>query len=397
MKFSILIPTRNRLEFLKMALHSVIAQDYSDWEVIVSDNASEQDVAGYIHSLQEPRIKYFRTEQFVSVTENWNSALEKNSGDYVLMIGDDDCLMKGYFTTVLQLLKKYPEPDLIYTSGFLYAYPGVMPGHPNGFLTVHGNAGFLEGKKEPFWLKKQEAIDLVHAAMDFRVKVSFNAQYALIHRSLIEKMHTKGSFYQTPYPDYYAMLALLLSAEKILACPFPLVLIAICPKSFGFFYFNQREADGAEFLKNPPEHTEQKHLQKEVLPGTKMNTFWLFSMEEVRKNYKETFPLKLNYKRYRFLQILKSYKRWALTKERNVLKELWQKMRWREKGVLGTPYLLLGVCLRCIPLPLRSKIANRLDFWSGSHPSFHPQKIEKHFTSALEVFEKIDWKEYELN
>ena len=130
MKFSVLLPTRNRLELLKYAVESVRRQDYPDWEIIISDNFSEQDIAGYVASLNEPRIKYYRTGSFIPVTDNWNTALEKSSGDYVTMLGDDDCLMKGYFTAVHHLIQKNDHPDFIYNSAFLYAYPKVMPSFP---------------------------------------------------------------------------------------------------------------------------------------------------------------------------------------------------------------------------------------------------------------------------
>ena len=77
MKFSVLLPTRNRLELLKYAIETVRRQDYDNWEIIISDNYSEEDIAGYIQSLKEPRIKYYRTDSFVPVTDNWNNALEK--------------------------------------------------------------------------------------------------------------------------------------------------------------------------------------------------------------------------------------------------------------------------------------------------------------------------------
>jgi glycosyltransferase involved in cell wall biosynthesis len=42
MKFSVLLPTRNRLNLLSYAIETVIRQDYSDWEIIISDNCSEE-------------------------------------------------------------------------------------------------------------------------------------------------------------------------------------------------------------------------------------------------------------------------------------------------------------------------------------------------------------------
>ena len=64
MKFSILIPTRNRLDLLRYAVDSVRRQDYDDWEIVVSDNASTQDVAGYVRGLGDARVRYFRSDRF---------------------------------------------------------------------------------------------------------------------------------------------------------------------------------------------------------------------------------------------------------------------------------------------------------------------------------------------
>jgi glycosyltransferase involved in cell wall biosynthesis len=162
MKFSVLLPTRNRLELLKYAVETVRRQDYSDWEVIISDNYSEDDIAGYVRLLNEPRIKYYRTESFIPVTDNWNNAMDKSTGDYVIMLGDDDCLMKGFFTTIKTLIETYNRPDFIYSKAFLYAYPGVLPDFPKGFLKSYDYASFFKSAKEPFWLRREQALNLVH-------------------------------------------------------------------------------------------------------------------------------------------------------------------------------------------------------------------------------------------
>lgn len=396
MKFSVLLPTHNRLELLKIAIHSVLKQDFQDWEVIVSDNFSQEDIAGYIQSLNDSRIKYFRTEKFVPVTENWNNAMEKSTGDYVIMIGDDDCLMKGYFTTINQLLEEYPDPDFIYTSGFMYAYPGVMPWSPSGFLSAFGNASFLESKQEPFWLERTAALKLVHDVLNFKVMFAFNVQYSVLSRHFINKMLTKGKFYQTSYPDYYTMTAMFLEGQRILACPLPLIMVGISPKSFGFFHFNQLENDAADFLQLTPEHLEHPHLQKLLLPGTQMNTFWLFSMETVKNNYQNEYALEPNYQRYRWLQMIKIYKQWIVNKKRDdtKIKMLWSRMTWREKATMGLPLHLIALLLLFIPLFLRKKMANRLELLGKSHPAFKSLRVEGNYTSALQVFEEIESAHY---
>ncbi len=107
MKFSVLLPTRNRLEYLRYAVETVRRQDYSNWEIIVSDNCSEEDISAYVHSLNEPRIKYVRTLELVPVTDNWNNALQQCDGDYVVMLGDDDGLLPGYFSTLLRIFSRF--------------------------------------------------------------------------------------------------------------------------------------------------------------------------------------------------------------------------------------------------------------------------------------------------
>lgn len=105
MKFSLLIPTRNRLNLLKYAVASVLSQSYNDWEIIISDNASTEDIKGYVSSLNEPRIKYSRSEEFLSITENWNRCIDLCTGDYVIMIGDDDILLKNHFQIMRNLIE----------------------------------------------------------------------------------------------------------------------------------------------------------------------------------------------------------------------------------------------------------------------------------------------------
>ena len=98
MLFSVLLPTHDRLEYLRYAVESVRRQDEADWELIVSDNDSTDDIAGFVQSLGDERVRYVRTDRFVPVTENWNNALRHSRGDYVVMLGDDDALLPGYLS-----------------------------------------------------------------------------------------------------------------------------------------------------------------------------------------------------------------------------------------------------------------------------------------------------------
>src|SRR5918997_95547 len=103
---SVLLPTRNRLDYLRYAIETVLRQDDPDWEIVVSDNDSEEDIAGHVRGLGDDRVRYVRTASFVPVTENWNNALEHSIGRYAVMLGDDDGLMPGYVARVRELVAR---------------------------------------------------------------------------------------------------------------------------------------------------------------------------------------------------------------------------------------------------------------------------------------------------
>jgi glycosyltransferase involved in cell wall biosynthesis len=389
MKFSVLLPTRNRLNLLAYAIETVRRQDYDDWEIIVSDNFSEEDIAGYIQSLNDPRIKYYRTDKFIPVTDNWNNALEKSDGDYVIMLGDDDCLMPGYFSTLSKIIKEHNSPDLLYTSAFLYAYPGVMPGHPEGFLRTYNRCKIFQSAQEPFWLEKSKAVDLAHQSVNFKMRFDYNMQFSLVSKKLIQKLENQGKFYQSPYPDYYASNAMMLKAEKILVVPFPLVTIGISPKSFGFYYYNNSEDKGNEFLKNLPDPEMAMRLEQVILPGTDMNTSWLLSMETLAKNFMAESGTRVNYQRYRMLQICAVFAGAILGKtDSAALKKLRSKITTSERVLFDIPLSIVALISTLLPSYARKLISNRIIAMTGSHSRFSSPEIKGKFETILDVFEK---------
>lgn len=308
MKFSILLPTRNRLDLLAYAVESVRRQDYQDWEIIISDNDSEVDVKGYAEALDDHRILYFRTDEFVSVTANWNNALHHATGDYFIMLGDDDGLMPNALSSIAGQLSSENNPEAIYVDAWQYAYPGVVPQHPSAFIQ-RGYTKFLEEKrgKDSFYLRKAEAEALVDASLSFRITFGFNMQHYFISMDYVARIKDYGEFFQSPYPDYYAANMLMLLADPVLVVREPLVVIGISPKSFGFYYSNKQETAGDAFLKLDYTEGIRGHLASVLLPGSSLLDSWLYAMETLKTNLAGTHQLSLDYKRYRLLQVYMSY------------------------------------------------------------------------------------------
>lgn len=389
MKFSVLLPTRNRLKYLIYAIETVIKQDYSNWEIIVSDNDSEEKILEYISSLKDERIKYFRTEHFCPVTDNWNNALVHSTGDYIIMLGDDDGLLDGYFSKCISLIKEHKNPEVIYNSAFVYTYPGALAHLPNGNLVQYGYAPFLLQKQEPYILDQKDTRHLVDQILNFNVAVNFNMQHILVSREMVRELQKYGAFYQSPYPDYYATTALLLKAERILAVPYPMVVIGVCPKSFGSYYFNNKEKQGIEFLQT--KNAMSKKLSKYVLPGTEMNISWLMALESVFNNFGKEYVLKVGYIKFRFLQILHTCKKFACYEGigyKDMVRFVKNLFFWEY-----LPYacmLLIAVFIRLRPRDLKKRSWANYMAYRYSHPSYGVvRNVEKSYSNILEVFNDI--------
>ena len=89
-------------------------------------------MAEYVESLHDTRVVYVRTTRPLAVTDNGNNALEHSSGDYVIMLGDDDALLSTYFSRTRRLIAEFDQPQVIYHNALVYAYPGVVPDEPDG-------------------------------------------------------------------------------------------------------------------------------------------------------------------------------------------------------------------------------------------------------------------------
>lgn len=382
MKFSVLLPTRNRLELLRLAVETVRRQDYDNWEIVVSDNASNEDIRGFIDTLADDRISYIRSESLIPVTDNWNLALSHCTGDYIIMLGDDDGLLPGYFSYALKLIETYEHPEVLYTGALLYAYPGVLPDAPDGFVRSYEERSIFKGSKAAFMLAKEEAREYVDASLDFRVKFDYNMQFFLVSRAAVNSLQAYGSFYQSPYPDYYAANALLYLAQSVLVVPRPMVAIGISPKSFGYYYFNNQESTGTAFLNNMRADPLLVHLDRVVLPGTDMNTCWLMAMETLAIR----FGFKANHLRYREIQIravLASVLRHG-QRASQALTTLRKRATWREKIRFIWPFLWADLFL---PDQRRERFATDLMLRSQSHTAANMPLIPGQFSDMTQVYE----------
>lgn len=89
-KVSVIIPTHNRAMLLKKAIQSVLDQSYTDFEIMVYDDASTDNTPQVVESFTDKRIKFTRHERNIGVNEVRNNAVINSNSDYIAFLDDDD-------------------------------------------------------------------------------------------------------------------------------------------------------------------------------------------------------------------------------------------------------------------------------------------------------------------
>jgi glycosyltransferase involved in cell wall biosynthesis len=106
---SVLIPTFNRPDYLRVTLASVLRQSFADFEVIVSDNASPSDPAKIVARFADPRLRYFRNPSNLGTTGNVLAAYAHARGKYIAILGDDDLWDQDFLAMMVAPLEADPS------------------------------------------------------------------------------------------------------------------------------------------------------------------------------------------------------------------------------------------------------------------------------------------------
>lgn len=109
--FTIAIPAYKKT-YLHEAIDSCIDQTYKNFEVVIVDDASPEDLFSIVSQYSDSRIRYYRNEKncgAINVVDNWNICLSYAKGNYIICMGDDDKLMPNCLEEYVKLMKKYPN------------------------------------------------------------------------------------------------------------------------------------------------------------------------------------------------------------------------------------------------------------------------------------------------
>ncbi|TCP62579.1 glycosyltransferase family 2 protein [Baia soyae] len=135
-KVSILIPTYNRPQYLKLALDSALAQTYPNIEIIIGDDSTNNETANMLQPYlkQYDYIKYFRRAARVPY-DNMTQCFRFSSGEFINFLMDDDVFHPEKIQKMMDYFFKHPNVSLVTSY--------------RGLIDANGNTLPIEGFSRP--------------------------------------------------------------------------------------------------------------------------------------------------------------------------------------------------------------------------------------------------------
>lgn len=114
LKISVAVSTYNRSRLLIRLIRSIVMQDYSNYEIVIVDDASTDDtnevVNKYIQENPDVEIKYYKNSRNMNVDASKRTAYEACSGDVIIFSDDDDYYIdRLYFRSISNLYQKHND------------------------------------------------------------------------------------------------------------------------------------------------------------------------------------------------------------------------------------------------------------------------------------------------
>ena len=140
---SVILPTFNRLAYLREAVGSVLTQTFTDWELIVADDGSQPETAAYLAVLGDaPRTRVLRLAHSGNPAMVRNAALREARGTYVAFLDSDDRWLPRKLEVQLAVQRSRASCRWSYTTEDLIEADGTLRARAPGVMTLHEGAIF---------------------------------------------------------------------------------------------------------------------------------------------------------------------------------------------------------------------------------------------------------------
>lgn len=147
---SVVIPSFNRLHYLRGAIQSALRQSITDIEVIVQDNASADDPTPLIREIADPRLTLHRNAVNIGQTRNIVTACMRATGKYIAVLGDDDLWQPDFLARLVPPLESNSELAVSFCAHDYIDAQGHVDAARTRAINRRHRGGLAEGIYRPF-------------------------------------------------------------------------------------------------------------------------------------------------------------------------------------------------------------------------------------------------------
>lgn len=161
-EISILIPTIGRIEYLRVAINSVLVQSLLPKQLVINFNGC--DIPAFIQDTRKAcdikgvSLDVIHSSVRLSIVDSWRIGLQRSSGEYVFVLGDDDLMEPDYVEIMSSTIAREPDIDVFFSlynridsSGCVIPlFKGELDGLPTGLSFVTKNSIWFEHTPQIF-------------------------------------------------------------------------------------------------------------------------------------------------------------------------------------------------------------------------------------------------------
>ena len=242
--FSIIIPVRNSIKYLREVIETCLNQDYEGtYEILISDNGWHMgvDVLGLIKSINSEKIRYIKTPFDLSLTKSFEFAYLNARGKYLISLGSDDGMIKNSLSMITLALNKFPQNNIVMWPRARYKWPISNVGKQKG-----NKLSYNFGELNYFDIKEIDPKPLIKKAIIGKLSVFETPNMYLatcIKREHIGKIiGLTGKFEDGDSQDVYTGVLNLFIEDKITYLQYPVIISGGSEVGVGFMYASKPES-----------------------------------------------------------------------------------------------------------------------------------------------------------
>ena len=228
---SIVIPTRDRYEYLLPMLDTLLRFPQGSVEIVVSDNTVDNaPLADYVKRAQDARLVYVYTAAPLTMHQNCELALDTARGEYVCMLGDDDGILE--WAPDLATWMAANGVDCALGNLPIYRWPVVVTRHyhekTTGYVVLRSPSGRLR--------TVDVQRELRHVARDGGTQLhrSPRVYQGVVRRTCLAALKANcGTYFPGPSPDIANAVGLCQFVRTMVQIDVPLIVSGTSPRSAG--------------------------------------------------------------------------------------------------------------------------------------------------------------------